>query len=77
MTPEPAVFRIAVRQFGPFESALAKLWDGFCQQTGCPLAVEMVPMDLPELHASLLTNKGLQNGTWDVAHLNTDWLAEA
>ena len=77
MTPEPSVFRIAVRQFGPFESALAKLWTGFCQETGCRLAVEMVPMDLHELHASLLTNNGLQNGTWDVAHINTDWLPEA
>ncbi|GAB3577756.1 type 2 periplasmic-binding domain-containing protein [Hymenobacter daeguensis] len=77
MTPEPAVFRIAVRQFGPFESAMAKLWAGFCQETGCQLAVEMVPMDLHELHTSLLTDRGLQNGTWDVAHINTDWLAEA
>ncbi len=77
MTPEPAVFRIAVRQFGPFESAMAKLWAGFCQETGCPLAMEMVPMDLHELHASLLTRQGLQNGAWDVAHINTDWLPEA
>jgi multiple sugar transport system substrate-binding protein len=77
MTPEPAVFRIAVRKFGPFESAMAKLWAGFCQETGCQLAVEMVPMDLHELHASLLTDKGLQNGNWDVAHINTDWLPEA
>ncbi|WP_208131515.1 sugar ABC transporter substrate-binding protein [Hymenobacter sp. BT559] len=56
---------------------MAKLWDSFCQETGCQLAVEMVPMDLHELHASLLTDKGLQNGAWDVAHINTDWLAEA
>ncbi|MFD2720623.1 extracellular solute-binding protein [Hymenobacter monticola] len=77
MTPEPAVFRIAVRKFGPFESATAKLWASFCQETGCPLAVEMVPMDLHELHASLLTDEGLKNGAWDVAHINTDWLAEA
>ena len=77
MTPEPAVFRIAVRQFGPFESALAKLWASFCQETGCQLAVEMVPMDLHRLYASLLIDKGLANGAWDVAHLNTDWLPEA
>jgi multiple sugar transport system substrate-binding protein len=77
MMPEQPPFRIAVRQFGPFESAMAKLWAGFCQETGCQLAVEMVPMDLHELHASLLTDKGLQYGAWDVTHINTDWLAEA
>ncbi|MGI4866081.1 MAG: ABC transporter substrate-binding protein [Janthinobacterium lividum] len=77
MTPEPLSFRIAVRQFGPFESAMAKLWAGFCQETGCQVAVEMVPMDLHELYASLLTDKGLLSGSWDVAHINTDWLPEA
>ncbi|WP_201985989.1 ABC transporter substrate-binding protein [Hymenobacter rubidus] len=75
--PELPPFRIAVRQFGPFESAMAKLWASFCEETGCELAVEMVPMDLHQLYASLLTDKGLQNGTWDVAHINTDWLPEA
>jgi multiple sugar transport system substrate-binding protein len=75
--PEQPTFRIAVRQFGPFESTMAKLWASFCQETGCPLAVEMVAMDLPQLYASLLTDKGLANGAWDVAHINTDWLPEA
>jgi len=77
MTPEQPLFRIAVRQFGPFESAMAKLWASFCEETGCQLAVEMVPMDLHQLYTSLLTDQGLQNGTWDVAHINTDWLPEA
>lgn len=77
MTPKPSIFRIAVRQFGPFESAMAKLWASFCQETGCQLAVEMVPMDLHQLYASLLPEKGLLNGAWDVAHINTDWLPEA
>ncbi|MDO7851629.1 extracellular solute-binding protein [Hymenobacter convexus] len=77
MRPELPPFRIAVRQFGPFESAMAKLWASFCQETGCALNVEMVPMDLHQLYASLLTDKGLQNGNWDVAHINTDWLPEA
>jgi multiple sugar transport system substrate-binding protein len=77
MASNPSTFRIAVRKFGPFESALAKLWASYCQQSGCQLAVEMVPMDLLELHASLLTDKGLLHGNWDVAHINTDWLLEA
>ncbi|UOQ96726.1 sugar ABC transporter substrate-binding protein [Hymenobacter sp. 5317J-9] len=56
---------------------MAKLWAGFCEETGCELAVEMVPMDLHQLYASLLTEKGLLKGDWDVAHINTDWLPEA
>ena len=69
--------RIAVRKFGPFESALQKLWSSYCLQTGCALEAEMVPMDLDDLHAAILENKGLQNGDWDIAHVVTDWLFEA
>lgn len=70
-------FRIAIRKFGPFESALKKIWEGFCRQTGCTLRVEMVPMDLHQLHESLLEKEGLKKGDWDVAHIVTDWLYEA
>jgi len=70
-------FRIAVRKFGPFESAMEKLWDKFCKQTGCTLQAEMVPMDLHPLHDATLTQQGLANGDWDVAHINTDWIFEA
>ncbi len=70
------VFRIAVRKFGPFESAMQKVWDQYCFSSGCSLKVEMVPMDLHELHESTLLNKGLKNGDWDIAHINTDWLLE-
>jgi len=77
MTPKPNIFRIAVRKFGPFENAMQKLWTAYCEQSGCQLAVEMVPMDLHELHHSLLTDNGLRRGDWDVAHINTDWLLEA
>ncbi len=69
--------RIAVRKFGPFESALQKLWDAFCAQTGCTLHAEMVPMDLELLYDTIIKNKGLQNGDWDIAHVVTDWLYEA
>ncbi len=34
-------------------------------------------MDLHELHDSLLTQQGMVNGDWDIAHLVTDWIAEA
>jgi multiple sugar transport system substrate-binding protein len=70
-------FRIAVRRFAPFERALAKIWERFVQQTGCLLKLELVPMDLHPLHHALLENGGLRNGDWDVAHIITDWLAEA
>ena len=77
MTPDTSPFRIAIRQFGPFESAVAKLWASYCEHSGCQLAVEMVPMDLHLLHQSLLTEGGLLNGAWDVAHISTDWILEA
>lgn len=70
-------FRIAVRKFGPFESAMEKIWNGFCKETNCDLTVEMVPMDLHPLYDELLESNGLKNGAWDVAHINTDWLYEA
>ena len=70
-------FRIAVRRFGPFETAMEKIWESFCAQTGCTLAVEMVPMDLHPLYDALLGSGGLRKGDWDVAHINTDWLCEA
>jgi len=70
------VFRIAVRKFGPFESAMQKVWDKYCLSSGCELKAELVPLDLHELHESTLVNNGLKNGDWDVAHINTDWLYE-
>jgi multiple sugar transport system substrate-binding protein len=69
--------RIAVRKFGPFETALQKLWDNYCEISGCTLKAEMVPMDLDDLHHAILENEGLKNGDWDIAHVVTDWLYEA
>ena len=70
-------FRIAVRKFGPFETALQKTWDAFCKDTGCRLELEAAPMDLHLLYDTTLGNGGLANGDWDVAHINTDWIAQA
>lgn len=69
--------RIAVRKFGPFETALQKLWDEYCDHSGCTLKAEMVPMDLDDLHQAILEKDGLKNGDWDIAHVVTDWLYEA
>ena len=70
-------FRIAVRKFDAFESAIAKIWKSFCEKTGCKLELEAVPLDLHPLYDTILKEKGLANGTWDVSLINTDWIAEA
>lgn len=70
-------FRIAVRKFDAFESAIAKIWKSFCEKTGCKLELEAIPLDLHPLYDTILKEKGLANGTWDVSLINTDWITEA
>lgn len=70
-------FRIAVRRFGPFESAIQKIWAAFEEEANSGLRLEFVPMDLHHLHQALFESGGLKNGDWDVTQINTDWLAEA
>jgi multiple sugar transport system substrate-binding protein len=72
-----ATLRIAVRAFGPFESAIAKQFDDFVRTTSADAMLEAVPMDLNPLHEAAIGNRGLATGEWDIAFLNTDWLAEA
>ncbi len=70
-------FRIAIRKFEPFESAVEKIWEAFCQKSGCPLVLDAVAVDLHPLYDSIFKNNYLKNGDWDVAFLNTDWITEA
>ncbi|SDX19433.1 carbohydrate ABC transporter substrate-binding protein, CUT1 family [Lutibacter oricola] len=70
-------FRIAVRKFDAFESAIDKIWQLFCKKTGCTLELEAIPLDLHPLYDTILKEEGLKNGTWDVSLINTDWIAEA
>lgn len=70
-------FKIAVRKFDAFESAIDKIWAKFCKKTGCKLELEAVPFDLHPLYDTILKNQGLANGSWDVALINTDWITEA
>jgi len=70
-------FRIAVRKFDAFESAIDKIWASFCEKTGCNLELEAVPLDLHPLYDTILKEEGLKNGTWDVSLINTDWITEA
>ena len=70
-------FRIAVRKFGPFESAIRKQWDAFERVTRTGLELDAVAMDLHPLLASTFENDGLKRGDWDIGYLNTDWVAAA
>lgn len=70
-------FRIAVRKFGPFESALRKQWQLFEAQAGTGLKLEEIALDLEPLHRQLFSERGLANGSFDLAMVSTDWLAEA
>lgn len=74
---ENSVFRIAVRKFGPFETALQQLWDAFCLKNDISIAVEMVPLELHDLYEQTISEGGLRKGNWDIAHINTDWIFDA
>jgi multiple sugar transport system substrate-binding protein len=71
------VLRIAIRRFDPFERAIARQFSDFAAGQGLQVALEAVPMDLNPLHARLFAERGLADGSFDIAFLNTDWLAEA
>jgi len=69
--------RVAVRKFEPFERAIEKQFAAFRQATGSTLELEAVPLDLNPMRETLFERGGLRDGTWDIAFLNTDWIAEA
>ncbi|MBW1655465.1 extracellular solute-binding protein [Flavobacterium quisquiliarum] len=69
--------RIAVRKFDPFESTLQKLWDTFCLQNNIKMEAEMVALELHDLYETTISEKGLKEGKWDIAHINTDWIFDA
>jgi multiple sugar transport system substrate-binding protein len=67
-------FRIAVRAFPPFESAIRKQWDAFESIARTGLELDAVALDLHPLHESLFGSTG---DRWDAAFVVTDWIAEA
>jgi multiple sugar transport system substrate-binding protein len=69
--------RIAVRRFDPFESAIRRQFADFARAAGLQAAVELEPLELNELHRRLFAERGLGDGSLDIAFLATDWLAEA
>lgn len=67
--------RIAVRKFAPFESAIRKQWEDFESERRSGFTFEPVALDLLPLTEALFENNGLRDGSWDIAFLNTDWVA--
>lgn len=77
MTHRTQQFRVAIRKFPPFESAIEKAWDAFIKQEGLDIELYTESLDLQPLEESLFERDGLKNGEWDVAFISTDWLAMA
>jgi multiple sugar transport system substrate-binding protein len=70
-------FRVAVRKFGPFESAIVRQWDAFEQSAHTGLHFKAEALELHPLMETLFQREGLKRGDWDVAFVNTDWVAAA
>jgi len=62
--------RILVRKFEPFEIIVRQFWEQYEQKQRPELSLELVSLDLPELHEAIL------EGDFDIAHVNTDWMAQ-
>jgi multiple sugar transport system substrate-binding protein len=75
--PRDGKFRIAIRKFDPFESAIRKQWEIFAASAAVVLTLEAVTHDLHPLYQSLFEDRGLLLGEWDIAFLSTDWIAAA
>ena len=70
-------FRIAIRKFEPFESAIQKQWRLFDATENSGLQLEAQAFDLHDLTGTLFDRGGLKNGEWDIGFINTDWIASA
>jgi|HubBroStandDraft_4_1064222.scaffolds.fasta_scaffold138761_1 multiple sugar transport system substrate-binding protein len=68
-----SAFRVAVRRFPAFESAIGKQWDAFEAVAHSGLTLELAPLDLHPLHQAIFHSAE----PWDVVFLNTDWVLEA
>jgi multiple sugar transport system substrate-binding protein len=67
-------FRVAVRAFPPFESAIRKQWAAFETEAQTGLPIDAVALDLQDLHSAVF---GPSPGDFDAAFIVTDWIAEA
>lgn len=71
------VLRVAVRRFGPFETAIVRQFDDFCAATGIDAGIEAVAMDLDDLSRAMFAQGGLKSGAFDIGFVVTDWLPMA
>jgi len=69
------LFRIAVRKYPPFETAIRAQWEAFESQVKSNLTLDLVPLELPELEDALFASNGMASGEWDVCFIPTDWIA--
>lgn len=76
MTDRDKTLRVAVRKFGPFESAIEKAWADFAAAENLDMTLDAQALDLHPLHEQTMANDGLKNGDWDVMLIVTDWFAE-
>lgn len=75
MQPRRKLFRIAVRKYPPFETAIRAQWETFEANEKSGLIVDVVPMELAALENELFTSKGMVSGEWDICFIPTDWIA--
>jgi multiple sugar transport system substrate-binding protein len=76
MSTRKQTFRIAIRAFEPFESALRRQWATFKAAEGLDLELEIGEFETHPIYVELFEKEGLKRGDWDVALVNTDWLAQ-
>lgn len=68
---------VAVRRFGPFESAIRRQFEDFLAAGGADAEMVTHVHDLNPLHDLTIGKRALGSGDIDIAFLCTDWLAEA
>ena len=64
------VMRILCRKNEDFENVVKLMWQKYKEVYPSDMELDLVPLHLPELHQAILTKD------FDVAHVNTDWLAQ-
>ena len=73
MASTKKTLRLAYRTFVGFERALTRQTRAF-QELHPDVDVELVPYDVPELHAEMVAGDGTTSGDWDLFLCVTDWL---
>ena len=72
-----ATIRVAVRKFDPFENAIRRQFADFQKSSGRDVRLQVEAFELNPMYESLFERRGLADGSFDLAFISTDWLAEA